>query len=314
MKFFRNLIFFIIFFVVATTLIINTLLVYINIEYVQVLFVNDRNQKIEIGSLFYRFPLGVTLEDVSVNNKFKAKKVLVNFDFIKLFSKKIGVSSCVVLEPVIHLSKNKNIAGYIFKNLPKTFREDTNIASNQDKKNYIINYQRSDLAIKVKNFRVINGELEYFSNDLHMSFKDVDLLASDILFPFENSDIQYNLSAVMQVSDQLFFNVYVKSKGLINLEKKNMDVSLKISSVEDDMRINGKILSINNNLKVDADFKSTNKFFDQINGKQDSLPVGIFATLISSVPDEINAKFSFDTKMDDFSVEKVKFEGNFVSQ
>lgn len=217
---------------------------------------------VQIGSLSYQFPLGVSAGDVRVDNDMRAKAVDAQFEFSSIFSKRANVRELIVRE-----------GRYRYLN---------------DSSGGNFSFEAENIYIKAE----------------HLILPLAGLLTG--------ARTDFLISGRLKRKDGPFSDGNVDGSGWIDFVKKDMEGKIKVREAEGFGGLTADLFSRDNHMKVDGELKLGN-FFAEVNKAATPAAAGVNDLVLgalSSFGVEIGAKFSFETKMDDFQVSNISFSGS----
>ncbi len=212
---------------------------------------------VQIGSLSYQFPLGVSAGDVRVDHDMQAKAVDVQFEFSSIFSKLAKVRELIVRE---------------------------------GRYRYLNDSSGGNFAFEAEN---------------------IYLKAEHLILPFDGLPAgvrtDFLISGRLKRKDGPLSDGNVEGAGWIDFVKKDMEGKFKVLEAEGLGGLTADLSSRDNHMKVNGELKLGNF----LAGASKAAGVNdIVLGALSSFGVEIGAKFSFETKMDDFQVSNISFAGS----
>jgi hypothetical protein len=284
---------------------------------------------VEIGDLQFQFPLGLCAFNVNVEGIIQAKEVRTQISFDSILAKKLNISYVAFIKPVVNIEKTK-----IIKKEFMEVKEKTKPINPSQSKQADINNNNDTVEFNIKHLFVREGQIRYSNdilrqgiadqeqvsgaeeesanNDFSFKLEDVQITAEDIIFPVRPSLTKFQISARLAEDDKPLAGSRVEGSGWINVAERDMDGKLKITEADGKAGLTANIISRNNHMTVQGDLRVSNFRIASLENKDpeaSSLNNLIFGAL-SSMGVEIGAKFSFDTKMDDFQLSNISFSGD----
>ena len=273
---------------------------------------NAFKRPVSVGKIAYQFPLGLRAEKLRVEGIAEASSVEVQIAVQSLFEKKIHFSNVKINQPVITFVKVHNAPEILNSPASEAPPVEPPVAvtpSPSEKPAVITQIDR--LVIK-------QGQLNYQNNDLAFQLANIDLKAHDLILPARSVKTDFHLKARVIKENMPFSGGDVEGQGWFNLVQKDMQVNLKISHPDGPIELTANMLSEHNDMTVRGkfslgQFKNDHKTAKAKTPSPDNTPVQqAFSYAVSSMGLGINARFSFQTKMDDFQIGSIAFSGDVV--
>ena len=298
------------------------------------------NKNVQVGALFYQFPFGIHAYHVKIEDMAHLKEVVVQLSPSSIWMNQIRISSVKVIAPSVTIRPQKSLAAEEPKDVPSEQPGDqvrvTSPTNNQlsggeeieQSSSVGVDAQKtwaqesgevSSVEVVVKQFLVRNGRFEYSNENLKKAFsfklEGVDVRAGEIIFPFSSQgQTEFRLSATLDKGDHPLTGSQVKGMGWVNWARKDMEAQIDVVDVDGRGGLSASAISKNNDMKVKGELNIGNVFSDE--KKEDpstsSVKNLVFGAL-SSLGIEMGAKFSFETKMDDFRIQNISFAGSVMS-
>jgi len=170
-----------------------------------------------------------------------------------------------------------------------------------------------DQEWKISKLQIRKGSVEYFKSldyKFAFSLENVFLTAEDIIFPLKPVHTNFHLTGILDKDKFPLSGSRVEGAGWIDLIQKDMSSRFKVLEKDDRAGLTANIVSKNNQMRVEGDIQVRNlSFTPETETQEESVQNMIFGAL-SSMGVAIGAKYSFETKMDDFKISNISFSGN----
>ncbi len=276
-------------------------------------------RNVDVGELFYQFPFGFRVRNFNVEGVLQAKEVRGQISLESAFSREIQITSVHLIEPIVTVEKIAALSGV--ETVPETTSEpDSSSKKEEVSKPEIVlrkgvGEAKKRIKIRFNHIFVEDGQVSYIreSGDKDFSFRleDVDLKVDHFVFPMESVETAFQISAVLKEVKDPFLGSVIEGEGMVNVVQKDMDGTFQLIQAGQDSGLTAHMVSKNNNMVVDGQVNMNSSVLaSKAQKKEESLSVDnlIFGAL-SSMGIEIEAQFSFETKMDDFRIENISFSG-----
>lgn len=145
-------------------------------------------------------------------------------------------------------------------------------------------------------------------------FHDLDLKASHVTYPLKDERLRFDLTAVAGGAVPGQFQGQWVADGWLNWPARVMEAQMAFISPEEDFDMTARAEGRDNQLNVNGSFRMTPekgpKVGETLNGaKENGLPE-IFLGVLQKSGAELEMKFSFQTKMDEFHLGVIDYEGD----
>jgi hypothetical protein len=173
---------------------------------------------------------------------------------------------------------------------------------------------------------VVDGQMMYYQNapkadvlsplqDFSFELSDVQLKMQNLIVPFDRPAVtKFDLMARFFKEGLPISGSRVTSSGWVDWDRKDMEAEMAIIDLDGKAGLHAKAISRANDLEIKGkvDMKD---FLTELGGQSEGaadLEGFLLGTLASSGLD-IAANFSFQTRMDDFQIDNIKFSGSVES-
>lgn len=148
--------------------------------------------------------------------------------------------------------------------------------------------------------------------DFSFELNYVRIDARNLVFPFESKQTRFRLSGVLKEGSTPVGGSRVDGHGWIDVVKKDLNAEVQIIDPEGKPAMEVMAVSLNNDMSVNGHVKLGN-FLKGVSSKKPADEKSVNDLLLnafSSMGVEVDADFSFRTKMDDFQVRDIGISGN----
>ena len=272
---------------------------------------------VDIDDVYYHFPLGVTAYNISVNNTFKAQAVSAQINFDSILSKKLSLRNLILIRPevIVHQTKHESPSDAAQNQPASAPAPTTNFP--EEVKSKTINHS---VPVYIKKIVIENGQIKYSNEDENNNFKfqleNVQLRADHFVYPFTSMQTDFQLSGRLAKDKSPLSGGLVKSSGWVNVAARDMEATLEVKEVDQKGGLWANLFSRANRMTVQGDLKVKNLMMKSSKHPDSQMASlnDVVSGMLSSMGLEIGAKFSFETKMDQFELNNVSFTGNVSSQ
>jgi len=278
-------------------------------------------RKIEVGSLYYRFPFGCAAYNIRVENLGQVRKIKALFSLGSLFKKEVEVNYLSFTNPLIVVKKKKILSDE--QELPQTGENFVHPKSPQgttDTDGFLNAIMPQDVSIRIKNLFIYDGSIHfkgYAQSGSSFQLDEVYLKAGNIFLPLKNVFTTYELHAQVSAGNTKISASNLESRGWVNLQKKDLENTLEIIDAEGNAGLKASMIANNNDMTVEGEVRAQDLLLALQGQEEASTSMSanelIFSAL-NSLGLDMEARFSFETKMDDFKIENIAFSGDFITQ
>lgn len=282
------------------------------------------------------FPLGLSIQDLSVQDFGHIKRVEIGLGLVYLFAKHMDFSRVALYEPAIVL--NRKDFGAMPSSVAAEEENKTVVSAAMDKEKPSLPEKiqnknpKSSLSYVIHQLTVKGGSVQFRdeapAGNFVLAIDSLSLTGRDFSYPHTNHKSWISVSAVLrnkegksagEIKGEGWFNFFKKDmKGQCALN--NVDARLFIPFYQDsaaravksgavDANISAE--SKNNDMDVHVEVKLKNLAFEK--NKKDSVSwEDVVVTGLQSVGQGVALNFNFKTKMDSFEVSSIPFSGNLL--
>lgn len=263
-------------------------------------------RNVAIGDLYYRPPFGLSASKVDVENLFKADAVFIDLNLSSLIQRKIVVSNLMMVRPDFNIVNPVKPAA----SLPAA-------SDTAQGKSVKTNSESTTMSVHVNKILIEDGRLKYVvpkeTQPFSFTLEHMGLKAENLDIPFESSQTPFSVSAQLISQKTPLSNSKIESSGWVNLGKKDMDATVKILEASNHAALVAKGIAKDNVMKVEGDLDMSSFPSMDKNAASSSNINQIVYGALSNMDMKIGAKFSFETKLDDFEIDNISFSGSVVT-
>lgn len=243
------------------------------------------DRPVYIQKVNYGFPFGIKIYKTEMIDRFSARKIKIQFNPASLLKKEKEIAAILIYDAKLMIPENFKLGN--FKGRLKIKR------------------------VLIHNGTIIVYDKENIQNHLY-ELKDSFIKIYDLNFPLEN-DVSFNFES------ELISYIFPKTRksvlggGWVNFRDKSQSATIELKNEKEETILSATLNSLNNDMTVEGeavigDLLSLLKR-DEIKFNGQSVVDKLLSQNMS-----ILTRFSFETKMDDFKVEKIQFEGSIDSK
>lgn len=264
-----------------------------------------------IGSIYYQFPLGFRATQIELKDLFSADGISAQFDLAGLRNRQLHLDKVILIRPSFSFDKiignEKDQSDGPTESQPPAAQ-----ASSQDN-----NQKEPPQTIVINQLMIQEGEFSYGSDDKANDFilKDTQASLGNLTFPLSDKISQFDIMAKLVKDNSPLTGSRVEGKGWVNFTQKNMEASFKIAEESGKAGLTADVTSRNNDMTVMGRINAGDlieKFMPQRSTEAGAIGETVFSAM-ASLGVTVEAKYSFQTKMDDFKVGNVSFSGTVSS-
>lgn len=283
---------------------------------------------VRIESISFQPPLALKIRQVSIDGISPAESVEIELDLRQLYKRELLVPHVRIVRPVISIEQGADGAIHVFEasggdgtkiigtvNTQQVFTPQPNENTPQ---------QNTDIKILVDNLIVEGGIVEFTNSSQEASgaftvkrarLNNVNIFIQKLSFPLMSDPVNYDLSAVMSIEGSPFSGDVLQSRGWINIIKKDMEGTVKITEPNGKAGLAADLVSKDNDMSVKGSINIPSfRLLASGNDETSSNVNKVVSDTLSSLGVGLGAQFSFQTKMDDFQIKNIAFSGNIITQ
>ena len=264
-------------------------------------------QPVSIQEVRVVFPATVILTGVKVPEVFEAQILRCRLGVPQVFKKELVIAKIKVQNPKVWITRQQ---------LNRLASESVELKAKLPAKNAVgsINGEQKNWGIKIGKILVQNGAVHFADSQTGWSVqvKNTELTIRNLTYPLQPGAMSFQLLGECQGQQIPFAVRRIQARGRVDWFLRNMDVHLALLDVKNVPVLSATAKSVNNEVTVTGRVKmSSLSFASKI--KQDegnsSVPDFLFgAAKAAGVEADMN--FRFQTRMDNFQVEKMSISGN----
>lgn len=272
------------------------------------------DQPVYIEDINLIVPFSLIIEGVKVADVLQADFIRLDLRALLLSGKTMVFHSVVMNKPVLKIYKTAPVAATAGAE-PQAAVLPGQTALPPEQKGL----ERTKLNVLIEDLKIQQGEIIYKReppeegrvNELVV--KNLTLYASNVPYPLSPAKTGFDLSGQVESPQIPFPDCIVKAAGWANLAAKSMDAQAVILQPSGQEGLSVDVKAENNDMTVRGKV-SLAMLGEKYKDKQEedySLGDYILGALENSGV-EVSMDFAFDTKMDDFRVDKLSFSGNIL--
>ena len=267
---------------------------------------------VSVGDIRLTLPLSLTVDGVSAPGLFEIASLRVDAGFLLPVKRRVILERVDLYRPVIWLGAIVRQRQDALSQAPAGAPSDGAGAV------AAVSASGPVHGVLIKELRVEQGTVYYRGlgpqQSINLQVNDVSLRAQEVPYPLIPTDTAFAIAGRIAEGPDPFVGQRINGEGWINLPARNMDARIAFTAGSGAPSLKVSLLSQDNDLTVRGQGGLTH-FVTTLTG---SAPEGSLAAAMgmalqtSGVDAQVN--FSFQTRMDDFRVEKIRFEGDVVYQ
>jgi len=266
------------------------------------------NKPVTIERIHLGWPLRLQVDDLIIPKVFSAKHVSFNLGFLFVSSPGIVLSDVIVREAVVYYLSTEAAA------VPAA--QDSQPAEKKSLTPEPAAGQASPpWRILIRNLLLHNGHFLYQRTRpgrlLQFEIRDMELKAADVTYPPADQKMMFDLKGRLVSSRLPFSGNLVRLRGWLDYPALNMDAQVNILQKEGAEGVAAQIKSVNNDMKINGKLnlgllgqKMEHTSVDDV-----SLRDMVLGSLQSSGL-ELLVDFEIKTQMNDIQFDKMSFSGN----
>jgi len=273
---------------------------------------NALGQKISIDDVRYIVPVGLIIKNVKLGEDLSAKEVKAQFSLLSIIQQQLIITQLTLIEPKINLTRGQP---FLINN--KNIEEDQKQNPSSQTSDY---KEDKETQLTINQLVINNGRLSYKRptpfRDLLLTFDEMNLKADFLKWPLQSNETTFEVSAIMREDTGIMKESDLRTSGTINFVDKNLDADLYLSRHDDQITLEAKLVSINNDLDVKGHLQIKSAILDSAQDTKDSrslIDQMILRKILVGGLD-MGLDFTIKTKMDDFKIEDIEFSGEVGGQ
>ena len=263
-------------------------------------------RQVSFSKLIFKPPFAFHMVDLNIESLLKANRVDVYPNFNSFFSQKITIDR-VILNNVEFVIRRQQIDILKAQSEAEEIKEMVDSALNT--------ISRSTKSMRIQEMIVRGGKMIYTDHrkdkSLDFTLHNMDVSAQNISLPQSDEDLFIQLSGMLQTEQKKLNGGSVRVDGWVNWNRRNAQLTLNVADRKQKNALKAVLTSSNNDMKVEGDLLVKNFGVpEEVKKEEGSKPLeSVMTSVLSTVGVDVGAKFVFNTKMDDFEIENVTFNG-----
>jgi len=281
---------------------------------------------VTITQVRFVFPLGLRLDEVTVQGVLKAKELRAYLGLASFVGKEIVLSHLTINEPLFALIKrqgsalsicdigaaNQPVEATAALAIPLSHKFDNSSSTGPSKK--------GGRAFLIEDMTVSRGRVDFFDFSKEEPFQatldQIEAKASAIPYPLRSMDTKFHLTAFLKGAKIPFAGGRLETKGWVNILEHNMKGTLEIAEGSGRVQLSADVEAVNNDMtiqgRVDLSHLRTSPQEDT-NTTSKSVDELILGALTNSGI-SLTANFNIKTKLDDIQLNTISFGGEVGTQ
>ncbi|MFH0754853.1 MAG: hypothetical protein V2A70_09830 [Candidatus Omnitrophota bacterium] len=255
------------------------------------------NRHVEAAHIQAEFPATFLIEGLSIDGMLECPRVRVALDLLSLFNREIRIRSVELDAPRIRWEENTAVV------VPEVPGQSVEVvAAPQRVRGVIV----SKLLVHDGVLIIKNDGREYFLDQVQLRALRVPVISAP-------ARTEFYLTASMIKLNVPFIGSFLKVNGWVNWYARDMDAQVQVVDDNGRVGLQAKIISRQNDMQVDGDMRLTAQQVPQAVGKKMGLMEDVVINVLSSTSTDLDLGFSFQTRMDHISMEKVHLSGQITT-
>ncbi|MFH1360459.1 MAG: DUF748 domain-containing protein [Candidatus Omnitrophota bacterium] len=304
------------------------------------------NVPVSLGDVRFSLPFNLRVRDISIEGYGKAKEANIGLGPLYLFKKELYFPYVYLSEPTVIIQRTQIKTEESSPAEPTTegsttepqqspvqplptAKETAPVKTSESK-------SRSAINIYVRKLIIRDGQVDFIdrSGEKNLSYtaKEINVRVRRFSYPFRAFVTEFDVDAKVVSSDQKKTQGVIESHGWVNLGKKDMQTTVAIKDLDSELfsryysgendsgfkgmmvNLSANLVSKNNDMTVQGQLRlKTAPAAEKEENAQDSFSIEDYIVQgLRSIGAEIASDFHFKTKMDDFKIEKMSFQGAIV--
>lgn len=250
------------------------------------------------------FPVGLRLDDLTVEGVLKAQEARVYLSFPVFFGRTFYISHVVLKEPQVLVRKTAVAADAV-----DTGPETADSASAKPAP------AAGAWEVLVDELDIHNGRLN-FQDTSHekafvMEMTELEIKARSVAYPLRSLNTSFNIAGIVSGEEIPFSGSRAEADGWVNWKDRNMDARLVVKEPSGTIGLSADLKAKSNDLVITGNASIDNLAAKPARSEDDSYTMeSFFLDALQSGGIKLDAAFSIATKLDDLEVSSIAFSGN----
>lgn len=270
-------------------------------------------QPTTIEDVRYLVPTGIRFHQLKIKNVLEADDVHLHLKLPLLLEKRFVIARLELINPVFHLVRHEekeiDFGGTYLNKQEEKFRTDKK-ASQRKIEGVIIDF----LSVSNGRFEILDLAV---SEPLKYDVGSVEGKAMKVSYPLKDQNIKFDIEGeILNAGEKEWLKKgFFDATGWINWPARGLSASVEFES-EGGILGNIDLIGEKNIVQAKGKFKVAPVVFKEegvkINGSQDDFAEDLLGAF-QNFGSQLEADFRFETKMDSFKLDVVKFDGLFCA-
>ncbi len=265
-------------------------------------------RQVTASQVRFVFPVGLRLDDLSVEGVLKVKEARAYLSFPVIFGKTFYISHIILKEPQIMVRKTAGTKEESAAAAAAAQLESAPAAKPAQGPG------RWDVL--VDELDVVDGKVNYQDTSHEKTFvmeiADLELKARSVAYPLRSLNTSFNIAGIVLGEEIPFSGSRAEAEGWVNWKDRNMDAQLVVKEPSGTVGLSAGLKAKNNVLTITGSANIDNLTVKPARKEGDSHSTeNFFLDVLQSSGIKLDAAFSIKTKLDDFEVSSISFSGNF---
>ncbi|MBF0569743.1 MAG: hypothetical protein HQL18_03105 [Candidatus Omnitrophica bacterium] len=244
------------------------------------------------------FPCGILVQGFSIEGQFKARAFRLDIDPRKILRRQIRITSIFLDQPEFFLSKGEDGGFHIFSKAAPT----------------IVSAPAKPLQVLLKRVVIRDGAVHIQSGSgrgLVIDHIQADL--TNVPLSGQSRRTEFLATGSLERMGIPFVGNFLKAHGWFNWAERGMEVSAQAIDDNGHVGLEMSLVSLKNDLAVQGTVRLSGTQQAQATGKRTGPVEEVVLGALDATSSDVDARFSFHTKMDRPLVDQVQFAGNITT-
>ncbi len=261
------------------------------------------NRPLTVENAKFVFPVGIELSNVNVPELFFAESVLVKAGPSLFWGNLLSLDEVTLKDAVLTMHRDKDNHIQL---KPTSSGDDKNTQTTA-------RASAKRLQAVIRNLNVTNGKIIFPGHDqpgaVDIYLHDVQITAQNVALSGQEQDSQFKISGRILDNQNLSTGNDFKGAGWFNWPKRSMNADASVLNWHNQFDVNLKAVSVNNEMKVNGHMISRGNPAAAPDDQKNQ-PADLLANIMRNASMAIDMNFSFSMKMDRWELSNVDFSGN----
>lgn len=279
-------------------------------------------QQVAIKSISMALPLRFQIDGFTVNGIEPAKEVYCAVSWAAFFHQNFQITRLEFIEPNIKLIKDADgkvtVNGLLIekKNISPSVKVETP-HENHDEETVKVSLPKKQSWVFIKELVIDKGRFYYANMDKPAEknslglrkgvISDLNGTIEDIIFPLEPVNTSFAFVGKLKMDNTMLTEHTIQGHGSMDIISRNMKAQIKVLDSAGKTSLKADLVSNDNDMDVVGQIQLSD--FQILPSSPDEEDKTTAFGPFNSVGMDIGARFSFQTKMDEFQLRNVAFSG-----